>query len=207
VYSLPSRAFETAVNELAKLPGIGRKTALRLALYILKSRKEDAEAFGSAIIRMHQDIRFCKECGNISDDELCSICESPKREKSLVCVVEDIRDVIAIENTGQFNGVYHVLGGIISPMEGIGPNDLNISKLIEKVEAGRITEIILALPTTIEGDTTNFYVYKKLHGTNITVTTIARGVSVGDELEHTDEVTLGRSIVNRTPYENTIRKK
>lgn len=178
-----------------------------MALYILKSRKEDAEAFGSAIIRMHHDIRFCKECGNICDNELCSICENPKREKSLVCVVEDIRDVIAIENTGQFNGVYHVLGGIISPMEGIGPNDLNISTLIEKVEAGRITEIILALPTTIEGDTTNFYVYKKLHGTEITVTTIARGVSVGDELEHTDEVTLGRSIVNRTPYENTIRKK
>lgn len=205
--SLPSRVFETAVNELAKLPGIGRKTAMRMALHLLKSRREDAEAFGMAIIRMHNDIRYCVECGNISDEELCTICSSPKREKSLVCVVEDIRDVIAIENTGQFNGVYHVLGGIISPMEGIGPNDLHIDGLVEKVESGSVAEIILALPTTIEGDTTNFYIYKKLHSSSIPVTTIARGISVGDELEHTDEVTLGRSIVNRTPYENTIQKK
>ena len=207
VNSLPSRVFETAVNELAKLPGIGRKTALRMALHLLKSRKEDAEAFGMAIIRMHNDIRYCRECGNISDDELCSICGSPKRDKSIVCVVEDIRDVIAIENTGQFNGVYHVLGGIISPMEGIGPDELNIEGLIEKVNSGSLTEIILALPTTIEGDTTNFYIYKKLHSSAIPVTMIARGISIGDELEHTDEVTLGRSIVNRTLYENTIRKK
>ncbi|MCX6285650.1 MAG: recombination mediator RecR [Bacteroidetes bacterium] len=205
--SLPSRVFETAVNELAKLPGIGRKTALRMALHLLKSRKEDAESFGMAIIRMHNEIRYCRECGNISDNELCSICGSPKREKSIVCVVEDIRDVIAIENTGQYNGVYHVLGGIISPMEGIGPNDLNISGLVVKVESGSVAEIILALPTTIEGDTTNFYIYKKLHASTIPVTTIARGISVGDELEHTDEVTLGRSIINRTPYENTILKK
>jgi len=207
VNSLPSRVFETAVNELAKLPGIGRKTAMRMALHLLKSRKEDAEAFGMAIIRMHSDIRFCIECGNISDEELCSICGSPKRDKSIVCVVEDIRDVIAIENTGQFNGVYHVLGGIISPMEGIGPGDLNIQGLVEKVESGIAAEIILALPTTIEGDTTNFYIYKKLHDSAVPVTTIARGISVGDELEHTDEVTLGRSIINRTPYENTIQKK
>ena len=156
---------------------------------------------------MHKDIRYCVECGNISDEELCTICSSPKRDKSLVCVVEDIRDVIAIENTGQFHGVYHVLGGIISPMEGIGPNDLHIDGLVEKVESGSVAEIILALPTTIEGDTTNFYIYKKLHSSSIPVTTIARGISVGDELEHTDEVTLGRSIVNRTPYENTIQKK
>ena len=207
VNSLPSRVFETAVNELAKLPGIGRKTALRMALHLLKSRKEDAEAFGMAIIRMHNDIRYCRECGNISDDELCSICGSPKRDKSIVCVVEDIRDVIAIENTGQFNGVYHVLGGIISPMEGIGPDELNIEGLIEKVNSGSLTEIILALPTTIEGDTTNFYIYKKLHSSAIPVTMIARGISIGDELEHTDEVTLGRSIVNRTPYESIIQKK
>ena len=195
------------MNELAKLPGIGRKTAMRMALHLLKSRREDAEAFGMAIIRMHKDIRYCVECGNISDEELCTICSSPKRDKSLVCVVEDIRDVIAIENTGQFHGVYHVLGGIISPMEGIGPNDLHIDGLVEKVESGSVAEIILALPTTIEGDTTNFYIYKKLHSSSIPVTTIARGISVGDELEHTDEVTPGRSIVNRTPYENTIQKK
>jgi len=207
VYSLPSRVFETAVNELARLPGIGRKTALRMALHLLKCKREDAEAFGMAIIRMHNDILYCRECGNISDEEFCSICSSPKREKSLVCVVEDIRDVIAIENTGQFSGVYHVLGGIISPMEGIGPNDLNLTRLIEKVDSGSVSEIILALPTTIEGDTTNFYIYKKLVGYSVPVTTIARGISVGDELEHTDEVTLGRSIVNRTPYENSIRKK
>jgi recombination protein RecR len=207
VNSLPSRVFENAVNELAKLPGIGRKTAMRMALHLLKSRREEAEAFGMAIIRMHNDIRYCIECGNISDDELCTICSSPKRDKSLVCVIEDIRDVIAIENTGQFNGVYHVLGGIISPMEGIGPADLHIEGLVEKVESGSVAEIILALPTTIEGDTTNFYIYKKLHPSAIQVTTIARGISVGDELEHTDEVTLGRSIVNRTLYENTIRKK
>ncbi|MCX6283273.1 MAG: recombination mediator RecR [Bacteroidetes bacterium] len=205
--SLPSRVFEAAVNELAKLPGIGRKTALRMALHLLKSRKEDAESFGMAIIRMHNEICYCRECGNISDDELCSICGSPKRDKSTVCVVEDIRDVIAVENTGQYAGVYHVLGGIISPMENIGPNDLNIAGLVEKVESGRVTEVILALPTTIEGDTTNFYLYKKLQASCIPVTTIARGISVGDELEHTDEVTLGRSIINRTPYENTIQRK
>jgi len=207
VYSLPSKVFESAVNELAKLPGIGRKTALRMALYLLKSRREEAEAFGTAIIRMHSEIRFCSECGNISDEELCPICVSPKRDKSIICVVEDIRDVIAIENTGQYNGVYHVLGGIISPMEGIGPNDLNISGLVEKAGSGTVAEVILALPTTIEGDTTNFYLYKKLHTVAIPVTAIARGISVGDELEHTDEVTLGRSIINRTPYENTIQKK
>jgi len=207
VYSLPSRVFETAVNELAKLPGIGRKTALRMALHLLKSKKEEVESFGMAIINLHNNIVYCRECGNISDEELCSICSSPRREKSLVCVVEDIRDVIAIENTGQFNGVYHVLGGIISPMEGIGPNDLNITGLVNKVESGSVSEIILALPSTIEGDTTNFYIYKKLVASAVTVSTIARGISVGDELEHTDEVTLGRSIINRTPYENSIQKK
>jgi recombination protein RecR len=205
VYSLPSKVFETAVNELAKLPGIGRKTALRMALHLLKGRQEDTEAFGNAIIRMRSEIRYCTECGNISDEELCAVCSNPQREKSLVCVVEDIRDVIAIENTGQFGGIYHVLGGIISPMEGIGPDDLNIGPLVEKAMGGQVREIILALPTTIEGDTTNFYLYKKLHSASVPVTAIARGISVGDELEHTDEVTLGRSIVNRTPYENLIQ--
>lgn len=205
MYSLPSKVFETAVNELAKLPGIGRKTALRMALHLLKGRQEDTEAFGNAIIRMRSEIRYCTECGNISDEELCAVCSNPQREKSLVCVVEDIRDVIAIENTGQFGGIYHVLGGIISPMEGIGPDDLNIGPLVEKAMGGQVREIILALPTTIEGDTTNFYLYKKLHSASVPVTAIARGISVGDELEHTDEVTLGRSIVNRTPYENLIQ--
>lgn len=174
---------------------------------MLKAKREDAEAFGNAIIRMHNEIRYCSECGNISDDELCSICSSPKRDRSLVCVVEDIRDVIAVENTGQFTGVYHVLGGIISPMEGVGPGDLNIDSLIEKASSGRISEVILALPTTIEGDTTNFFLYKKLKASSVPVTTIARGISIGDELEHTDEVTLGRSIVNRTPYESVLQKK
>jgi recombination protein RecR len=207
VYPLPSRIFETAVNELAKLPGIGRKTAMRMALYLLKSPREEAEAFGMAIIRMHNDIRYCKECGNISDEELCSICGNPKRDRALVCVVEDVRDVMAIENTGQFTGIYHVLGGIISPMEGIGPGDLNIQGLVDKVITGSVSEVILALPTTIEGDTTNFYIYKKLQSSPVPITAIARGISVGDELEHTDEITLGRSIVNRTPYESTLQKK
>lgn len=207
MYSLPSRVFESAVNELAKLPGIGRKTALRMALHLLKSKREEAEAFGTSIIRLHNEIRYCSECGNISDEEFCIICSNPKRERSLVCVVEDIRDVIAIENTGQFSGIYHVLGGIISPMEGIGPGDLNIQTLVEKAESGKISEVILALPTTIEGDTTNFYLYKRLHASSVPVTAIARGISVGDELEHTDEVTLGRSIVNRIPYEHNIQNK
>ncbi len=204
--SYPSKLLEQAVNELAKLPGIGRKTALRMALHLLKRNVQEVESLGTAVIKMRNDIIYCTECHNISDQELCAICASPKRDHALICVVEDIRDVMAIENTGQFSGVYHVLGGIISPMDGIGPRDLHIEALISRVETGKIVEIILALPTTIEGDTTNFYLFRKLAEFNLKLTTIARGVSIGDELEHTDEVTLGRSILNRTPYESGLKQ-
>jgi len=205
--SYPSKLLEQAVNELAKLPGIGRKTALRMALHLLKQNPPDVAALGNAVIKMRNEIIYCAECHNISDHELCAICGNPKRDHSLVCVVEDIRDVMAIENTGQFTGVYHVLGGIISPMEGIGPQDLHVDALISRVATGTVAEIILALPTTIEGDTTNFYLFRKLAEFNVKLTTIARGVSIGDELEHTDEVTLGRSILNRTPYESGLKPR
>ena len=196
--------MENAVSELAKLPGIGRKTAMRLALYLLKQDVSEVEAFGTSVIKLRNGIIYCRDCHNISYSEICGICSSPKREHSLICVVENIRDVMAIENTSQFSGVYHVLGGIISPMEGIGPEELNIEDLIHRAGSGDISEIILALPTTIEGDTTNFYIYKRLKESGIRVSTIARGISIGDELEYTDEITLGRSIVNRTPYENML---
>lgn len=201
MYTFPSRLLENAVNELAKLPGIGRKTALRMALHLLRLPSSEVESFGNAVIRMRQEVIYCSRCGNISDKELCDICASPKRDTSMVCVVEDIRDVMAIENTGQYSGVYHILGGIISPIEGIGPLDLNIAGLITRASSGELKEVILALPTTIEGDTTNFYLFKKLSPLDIPVSMIARGISIGDELEHTDEVTLGRSILNRMPYE------
>jgi len=207
VQSYPSKLLEQAVNELAKLPGIGRKTALRMALHLLKRNIADVEAMGNSIIRMRSDIIYCRECRNISDQELCAICSNPKRDHSLICVVEDIRDVMAIENTGQYNGVYHVLGGIISPMNGIGPQELHIDALIGRVNEVNATEVILALPATIEGDTTNFYLFRKLTGFNLVLSTIARGISIGDELEHTDEVTLGRSILNRTPYESVVTRK
>ena len=203
----PSKLLELAVNELAKLPGIGRKTAMRMALHLLKRDSAEVEALGTAVIKMRNEINYCRECRNISDQELCAICANPKRDHSLICIVEDIRDVMAIENTGQFIGVYHVLGGIISPMNGIGPQDLHIEALMNRMGSGVVTEVILALPTTIEGDTTNFYLFRKLGGFSITLTTIARGMSIGDELEHTDEVTLGRSILNRTPYESVMQRK
>jgi recombination protein RecR len=203
----PSKLLEQAVNELAKLPGIGRKTALRMALHLLKQHPGEVEALGNAVIKMRNEINYCSECRNISDQEVCAICASPKRDHSLICVVEDIRDVMAIENTGQFSGVYHVLGGIISPMDGIGPQNLHIEALVSRIATGEIAEVILALPTTIEGDTTNFYLFRKLNDFKIRLTTIARGVSIGDELEHTDEVTLGRSILNRTPYESGLLRK
>lgn len=196
----PSQLLEKAVNELTRLPGIGRKSALRMALHLLKCKPEEVESFGNAVISLRNSVIYCTSCGNISDSEVCAICSSPKRDHGLVCVVEDIRDVMAIEGTGQFNGIYHVLGGIISPIEGIGPQDLNINNLVEKVVRGGISEVILALPTTIEGDTTNYYLFKKMAPSGIRVTMIARGISIGDELEHTDEVTLGRSILNRMPY-------
>ena len=203
----PSKLLELAVNELAKLPGIGRKTALRMALHLLKRNIVEVEALGTAVIKMRNEINYCRDCRNISDQELCAICANPKRDHTIICLVEDIRDVMAVENTGQYNGVYHVLGGIISPMNGIGPQELHIDALINRLNTDTVVEVILALPTTIEGDTTNFYLFRKLSGFNITLTTIARGISIGDELEHTDEVTLGRSILNRTPYESILKRK
>ncbi len=197
-----SKLIEDAVNEISKLPGIGKRTALRLVLHILREDVAEAEALGEAVIRLRRNISYCKICHNISDSDVCDICSGHKRNKSVICVVKDIRDVIAIENTSQFNGVYHVLGGIISPMDGIGPADLNIESLTERIKNGGIEEIVMALSTTIEGDTTVFYIYKKLKDFNIRFTTIARGISMGDELEYADEVTLGRSIINRTPYSN-----
>lgn len=202
--SYSSKLVESAVAELSRLPGIGQKTAIRLALHLLKKDKVIANSLGQSIIKMRNEIVFCKVCHNISDHEVCDICSNPKRNKKMICVVEDIRDVMAIENTGQFNGVYHILGGIISPMDGIGPNDLNIESLINRANEQEIEEVVMALSTTMEGDTTNFYIYKKLLEFNVEVTTIARGISIGDELEYADEITLGRSILNRTPYESTL---
>jgi recombination protein RecR len=197
----PSRLLENAVNEFASLPGVGRKTAFRLVMNLLKRDSEEVKRFGDSIIRLHSEIKYCKVCNNISDTEICSICSDAKRERDVVCVVENITDVIAIENTRQFKGLYHVLGGIISPMDGIGPSDLKIDSLEEKVKEGGITEIILALSTTMEGDTTNFYLYKRLSKYNVIISTLARGVAIGDELEYTDEITLGRAINNRNPYQ------
>ncbi len=195
-----SKLMERAVDELSKLPGIGRKTALRLALHMLRQNTADVETLSTAILNMSREIKYCNHCHNISDTELCEICKNPKRDPRVVCVVEDIRDIMAIENTGQYKGIYHVLNGIISPVEGIGPGDINLGTLISKVNDNEVDELIFALPTTIEGDTTSFYIYKQLETKKIQITTIARGVAIGDDLEYTDEVTLGRSIINRTPY-------
>jgi recombination protein RecR len=205
IQKYPSALLENAVNEFAKLPGIGRKTALRLALHTLKRSPEEAESFGNAIITLRREINYCQLCHNICDDEICEICGNQSRDASLVCVVENIKEVMAIENTGQFRGLYHVLGGIISPMDGIGPGDLQIESLVERVKNGGVKEIILALSTTMEGDTTNFYIYRKLSGTDVKISVIARGVSVGDEIEYTDEITLGRSIVNRINFSDSIK--
>lgn len=202
--NFPSKLVEDAVNELSRLPGIGKKTALRLALHLLKKNPEVALSLGNAIINMRQNINFCKSCHNISDSDICHICSNSYRDKTTVCVIEDVRDMIAIENTNQYGGVYHILGGIISPMDGIGPDDLNIMTLINKVRDNNVKEIILALRTTIEGDTTNFYLYKKLKEFNLKVSIIARGIAIGDEIEYADEITLGRSILNRTPYETLM---
>ncbi len=199
-----SKLLEEAVNELSRLPGIGRKSALRLALHLLKQDPQQVDNFGNSIIRMRNEILHCKICHNISDTDICEICANPKRDQSILCVVEDIRDVMAIENTSQFLGLYHILGGIISPMDGIGPQDLNIQSLVDRVKEGGIKEVIMALSTTIEGDTTNFYIYKQLKEFDIQITTIARGISIGDEIEYADEVTLGRSILNRLPYQSNV---
>jgi recombination protein RecR len=196
----PSRLLEKAVNEFASLPGIGRKTAFRLVMNLLRRDAEDVKRFGESILRLHEEIHYCKICNSISDTEICNICNDENRDKSTICVVENIQDVMAIENTRQFKGLYHVLGGIISPIDGIGPSDLKIDSLEEKVKAGGIKEIILALSTTMEGDTTNYYLFKRLGKYETVLTTLARGVAVGDELEYTDEVTLGRAINNRNPY-------
>ncbi|RKD85948.1 recombination mediator RecR [Mangrovibacterium diazotrophicum] len=200
----PSRLLENAVNEFSKLPGIGRKTALRLVLHLLKQETNDVEIFGNSIIQARTEIKHCKVCHNISDHDVCNICSQPDRSGEIICVVETIRDVMAIENTRQFIGLYHVLGGIISPMDGIGPSDLEINSLVERVKEGTVSEVILALSTTMEGDTTNFYIYKKLKDYNIKISTLARGVSVGDELEYADELTLGRSIKNRLDFESSL---
>ena len=201
----PSHLLESAVNELASLPGIGRKTALRLALHMLRRDPEYTERFTSALLSLRRDIRYCRLCHNISDDELCPICANPSRDHSVVCVVENVKEIMAIENTGQFRGVYHVLGGIISPMEGIGPADLEIDSLVARVAEGGIQEVLLALSTTMEGDTTNFFIYRKLSAYPVKVTVIARGVSIGDEIEYADEVTLGRSIINRVEFGEGMR--
>lgn len=200
-----SKLLERAVNEMSQLPGIGKRTALRLVLHMLRQPKEQTIILSEALQSMRNDIKFCKSCHNISDVDLCEICSNPNRNEEIICVVEDIRDVMAIENTSSFKGLYHVLGGKISPMDGVGPHDLNIESLVEKVKQGPVKELIFALSSTMEGDTTNFYIYRKIQDYKVVTSTIARGISVGDELEYADEITLGRSIVNRIPFEGTLK--
>lgn len=200
-----SALLENAVNEFAKLPGIGRKTALRLVLHLLRQEESLVENFGNAIIKLRKEIKYCHVCHNISDSDTCSLCSDPNRDDSIICVVENIKEVMVIENTRQFKGRYHVLGGVISPMDGIGPSDLEIDSLVKRASQGDIQEIILALSATMEGDTTNFYIFRKLAPYNIKISILARGVSVGDELEYTDEITLGRSIINRMPFNETFK--
>lgn len=200
----PSLLLEKAVSEFAKLPGIGRKTAMRLVLHLLRQEASAVESFGQSVITLKREVKYCRVCHNISDTDVCQICGNPQRDPSVVCVVENIRDVMAVEATQQFKGLYHVLGGVISPMDGIGPSDLQIDSLVQRVTSGEVKEVILALSTTMEGDTTNFYIYRKLEKSAVKLSVIARGISVGDELEYADEVTLGRSIVNRTPFNGTM---
>lgn len=204
IENFTSKLLESAVDEFSKLPGIGRKTALRLVLHLLNQEKEDVSHFGETIIKLRNEIKHCISCNTISDTDICTICSDSSRNSSVICVVENARDVMSIEKTHQFNGLYHVLGGIISPMDGIGPNDLKIDSLHKKIKDGSVQELILALSTTMEGDTTNFYLYKKFKNYNVKITTLARGVAIGDELEYADEITLGRSIVNRTLFESSI---
>ncbi len=204
--NFPSKLLEEAVNEFAKLPGIGTKTALRLVLHLLRQDAAVSESFGNAVIRLKKEIKECTVCHNLSDSDICHICSNPKRDHEIICVVESIRDVMSIENTQQFRGAYHVLGGIISPMEGIGPGDLNLQSLERKVNEQKAKEIILALPTTMEGDTTNFYIYRKLNAAGVHITTLARGLAIGDDLEFADEITLGRSLINRLDFESTLGK-
>lgn len=203
---VPSKHIMEALEQLASLPSIGKRSALRLVLDLLKRSPEEIEKFSAAFVNMKANVHFCKSCGNISDHEICGICANPNREHELVCVVEDIRDVMAIEATGSFRGIYHVLGGVISPMEGVGPEDLNITTLIDKVSKGTVQEVIFALSSTMEGDTTNFYLYKKIGTSNVKVTTLSRGVAIGSELHYADELTLGRSITHRLLFESTFEK-
>ena len=196
----PSQLLEKAVGEFAKLPGIGRKTAMRLVLHLLRQESAAVEAFGNSIITLKREVKYCKVCHNISDSDVCDICSQSSRDNSMVCVVETVRDVIAVENTSLYRGLYHVLGGVISPMDGIGPSDLEIDSLVERVKRGEVKEVIFALSPTMEGDTTNFYIFRKLEGTGVKMSVLSRGISVGDELEYADEATLGRSLVNRMPF-------
>ncbi len=200
----PSKLLENAVEEFAKLPGIGRKTALRLVLHLLRQSEGDVDRFSETITKLRHDVKHCSICNNISDTDVCTICSNPRRDSALICVVENIKDVMSIENTHQYNGLYFVLGGVISPMDGIGPADLKIDQLVNKISAGNVREIIMALSATMEGDTTNFFIYKKLKQFPVSISAIARGVAFGDELEYTDEVTLGRAIINRVKFEATI---
>ena len=200
----PSVLLEKAVEEFAKLPGIGRKTAMRLVLYLLRQETSSVESFGNALITLKHEVKYCKICHNISDTDICQICANSSRDASTVCVVENIRDVMAVENTQQYNGLYHVLGGVISPMDGVGPSDLEIDSLVARIQQGGVKEVILALSSTMEGDTTNFYISRKLASFDVKLSVIARGISIGDELEYTDEVTLGRSIINRVAFNGTL---
>lgn len=202
---LSSKKLEKAVNEMAQLPGIGKRTALRLVLHLLKQPKEQTQFLTEALQHMRLEIKFCNNCNTLSDNDVCDICLNPKRDKSIICVVEDIRDVMAIENTGLYKGLYHVLGGRISPIDGVGPSQLSIFPIVEKVKLGEVKELIFALSSTMEGDTTNFYIYKQIQEYDINVSTIARGIAIGDELEYTDEVTLGRSLLHRIPFEMSIK--
>jgi len=202
----PSTLLEQAVNEMSSLPGIGKKTALRLVLHLLKREPSEVLNFSQSFTRLRNEIKYCTECCNIADQLVCNICADKNRDRSVICIVEDIRDVLAIENTQQFHGLYHVLGGIISPMDGIGPSDLNIDQLIARVSTGEVKEVIMALSATMEGDTTNFYLFRKLSDFPIKISTLSRGVAVGDELAYADEITLGRSILNRTLFENNFQK-
>ncbi|MDR1672687.1 MAG: recombination mediator RecR [Bacteroidales bacterium] len=204
--SYSSKLLENAVNEFSKLPGVGKKTALRMSLFLLKQDAESVRQFGESLIKLRNEVVYCKHCMNLSDAEECEICSNPRRDHSLICVVESVRDVMSVENTMQYQGVYHVLGGVISPMDGVGPSDLTVETLENRVREGNVSEIILALSTTMEGDTTNFYIYRRLKDFPVKISTLARGVSIGDELEYADQITLGRSIINRQPFEQFFGK-
>ena len=202
----PSKLIENAVNQLSSLPGIGKKSALRLVLHMVKQDKNNINQFGNSFIDLVNHINYCKKCYSISDNTMCEICSDPKRDQKTICVVEDIRVMMAVENTHQFKGVYHVLGGLISPMDGIGPKDIKVEELVQKVENGNIQEVIFTLSTTMEGDTTNFYLFRRLKNSGVKISSIARGISIGDELDYTDEITLGTAITSRLPYENSLSK-